>query len=132
MRECSRSRAGSATRTTSATSSRCFAQHRRQLAPGGGASPRPRRARRRGRAGGPEPGASGPTRAAEAREVFAVIAGLRDVFRDALVAVDVVGLTYAEAAELLGTKEATITSRVFRGRAQVARGMESGPEGVRK
>ena len=46
-------------------------------------------------------------------------------------AVDVVGLTYAEAAELVGTKEATITSRVFRARAQVARGMESGREGVR-
>ena len=76
--------------------------------------------------------ATRPDHAAEAREVFAVIAGLRDAFRDAVVAVDVVGLTYAEAAELLGTKEATITSRVFRGRAQVARGMESGPEGVRK
>ena len=54
-----------------------------------------------------------------------MIAGLSDVFRDALVAVDVVGLSYREAAELLGAKEATITSRVFRGRAQVALGMES-------
>ena len=36
----------------------------------------------------------------------------------------------AEAAELLGTKEATITSRLFRARAQVARGMESTPQGV--
>jgi RNA polymerase sigma-70 factor (ECF subfamily) len=69
--------------------------------------------------------ASRPEQAAEAREVFAVIAGLSDVFRDALVAVDVVGLSYREAAELLGVKEATITSRVFRARAQVALGMES-------
>jgi RNA polymerase sigma-70 factor, ECF subfamily len=74
--------------------------------------------------------ASRPERVVEAREVFALIAGLSEPFRDALVAVDVVGLTYAEAAALLGTKEATITSRLFRARAQVARGMESDPKGV--
>ena len=74
--------------------------------------------------------ASRPDEAAEAREVFALIAGLPDVFRDALVAVDVAGLSYAEAAELLDTKEATITSRVFRARAQVALGMESPPAAV--
>ncbi len=62
--------------------------------------------------------------------MFAVIADLPESFRDALVAVDVVGLSYGEAAELLGTKEATITSRLFRARAQVARGMESTPDGV--
>jgi RNA polymerase sigma-70 factor, ECF subfamily len=71
-----------------------------------------------------------PEQAVEAREVFAVIAGLPEQFRDALVAVDVAGLSYAEAAELLGTKEATITSRLFRARAQVARGMEPAPQGV--
>jgi RNA polymerase sigma-70 factor, ECF subfamily len=76
--------------------------------------------------------ASRPEQAAEAREVFAVIAKLSDSFRDALVAVDVAGLSYAEAAELLGTKEATITSRLFRARAQVARRMESPPEGVQR
>jgi RNA polymerase sigma-70 factor, ECF subfamily len=74
--------------------------------------------------------ASRPEQAVEAREVFAVIAGLPEQFRDALVAVDVAGLSYGEAAELLGTKEATITSRLFRARAQVARGMESAPPGV--
>ena len=74
--------------------------------------------------------ATRPERAVEAREVFAVIAGLAEPFRDALVAVDVAGLSYAEAAELLGTKEATITSRLFRARAQVARGMETTPHGV--
>jgi len=74
--------------------------------------------------------ATRPDRAVEAREVFGVIASLSEPFRDALVAVDVAGLSYGEAAELLGTKEATITSRLFRARAQVARGMESAPEGV--
>ena len=64
--------------------------------------------------------------------MFAAIAGLSEKFRDALVAVDVAGLSHAEAAELLGTKEATITSRVFRARAQVARGMESPPEAVER
>lgn len=74
--------------------------------------------------------ASRPDRAAETREVFAVIAALKDVYRDALVAVDVVGLSYAEAAAVLGTKEATITSRVYRARQQVAHGMESPAAGV--
>ena len=76
--------------------------------------------------------ATRPEQAAETREVFSAIAGLSEVFRDALVAVDVAGLSYAEAAELLGTKEATITSRLFRARAQVARGMESAAEGVHR
>jgi DNA-directed RNA polymerase specialized sigma24 family protein len=62
--------------------------------------------------------------------VFRVIAALPEPFRDALVAVDVAGLSYGEAGELLGAKEATITSRLFRARAQVARGMESTPQGV--
>jgi RNA polymerase sigma-70 factor (ECF subfamily) len=71
-----------------------------------------------------------PQEAVERREVFTLIAGLDEPFRDALVAVDVVGLSYAEAAKVLGTKEATITSRVFRARARVAAGMESPSEGV--
>ena len=71
-----------------------------------------------------------PDAAVEAREVFAHIAALPEPFRDAIVAVDVVGLSYAEAAKLLKTKEATITSRLHRARAQVARGMEPDRQGV--
>jgi RNA polymerase sigma-70 factor, ECF subfamily len=71
-----------------------------------------------------------PDAAVAAREVFTHIAALPDVFRDALIAVDVVGLSYGEAARALGTKEATITSRLHRARAQVARGMEPHREGV--
>jgi RNA polymerase sigma-70 factor, ECF subfamily len=74
--------------------------------------------------------ATSPERAIEAREVFAVIADLSEPFRDALVAIDIAGLSYAEAAKHLGTKERTITSRVYRARAQVARGMKSSAEGV--
>ena len=71
-----------------------------------------------------------PDAAFEVRQVFAHIAALPDGFRDALVAVDVMGLSYAEAGKLLGVKEATITSRVYRARLQVARGMESATPGV--
>src|SRR5215207_9000166 len=73
---------------------------------------------------------SRPDRVVETREVFRWIAELSEPFRDALGAVDVAGLSYREAADLLGTKEATITSRLFRARAQVARRMESPPAGV--
>jgi RNA polymerase sigma-70 factor (ECF subfamily) len=66
-----------------------------------------------------------PEEMAQTREVFSMIAGLKDVYRDALVAVDVVGLSYREAADLLGTKEATIASRVFRARVQVADGIDA-------
>lgn len=76
--------------------------------------------------------ATRPEAAIEAREVFSVIAALPDIFRDALVAVDVAGLSYSEAAELLDTKEATITSRLYRARAQVAVGMESPPPASRE
>jgi RNA polymerase sigma-70 factor, ECF subfamily len=61
-----------------------------------------------------------PPAALETRDVFAVIAGLPPDFRDALVAVDVAGLSYREAGKLLGAKEATITSRLHRARRQVA------------
>ena len=74
--------------------------------------------------------ASRPEAAVEAGEVFALISELPEDFRDALIAVDVAGLSYAEAARALGTKEATITSRLYRARARVARGMDPGREGV--
>jgi RNA polymerase sigma-70 factor (ECF subfamily) len=80
----------------------------------------------------PDPSsASRPERAAETREVFAAIAGLSGMHRDALVAVDVAGLSYAEAGALLDTNETTIASRVFRARAQVVRRMDSPPDVVK-
>ena len=62
--------------------------------------------------------------AAELHEVWTVIATLPDDLRDALVAVDVCGLSYAEAGHLLDAKEATIATRVFRGRDRVARRLQ--------
>jgi RNA polymerase sigma-70 factor (ECF subfamily) len=71
-----------------------------------------------------------PEEALEAREVFDVIAGLPERYRLALVAVDIAGLSYREAAAVLETKEATIATRVFRARQQVALRLagESKPE----
>jgi RNA polymerase sigma-70 factor (ECF subfamily) len=57
----------------------------------------------------------------ESREVYAVIAELPPDFRDALVAVDVLGLSYGEAARALRVREATITTRLHRARVRVAR-----------
>src|SRR5262245_41485976 len=62
-----------------------------------------------------------PADAAERRLVHAAIAELPQEFRDALVAVDVAGLSYPEAARALGVPEGTLTSRLFRARDRVAR-----------
>src|SRR5687767_7735574 len=62
-----------------------------------------------------------PAQAAENRQVYAAIHTLPDEFRDALVAVDVAGLSYDEAARLLRVPEGTLTSRLFRARDRVAR-----------
>jgi RNA polymerase sigma-70 factor (ECF subfamily) len=61
-----------------------------------------------------------PEAAIEARALFAVIAGLPAPFREALVAVDIVGLSYREAGDALGVRESTITTRLHRARARVA------------
>lgn len=61
-----------------------------------------------------------PEQALEVQEVFETIAGLPEDFRLTLVAVDVLGLSYREAGRALGVREATITTRLFRARKQVA------------
>jgi RNA polymerase sigma-70 factor, ECF subfamily len=61
-----------------------------------------------------------PQLSLEAREVLAAVARLPEEFRDAIAAVDVGGLSYAEAAKALGVAEGTIMSRLSRGRARVA------------
>jgi RNA polymerase sigma-70 factor (ECF subfamily) len=62
-----------------------------------------------------------PETALEQQELLATIAALPDEFRQALIAVDVVGLSYREAGRLLGVREATITTRLYRARRLIAR-----------
>ena len=73
---------------------------------------------------GPEPAGEHPSwdpvAAVEARELFAAIARLPAPFREALVAVDVAGLSYGEAGAALGVGESTITTRLHRARGRVA------------
>ena len=66
------------------------------------------------------PAGRGPQAIVEARAVFAAIAALPDDQRDVVAAVDVAGLSYAEAAETLGVPTGTIMSRLHRGRSRVA------------
>jgi RNA polymerase sigma-70 factor (ECF subfamily) len=68
-----------------------------------------------------------PEQAFEVKEVYATIAQLPDSFRLALVAVDVLGLSYREAARALQVREATLTTRLFRARKQVAERLDPGP-----
>lgn len=65
-----------------------------------------------------------PARATELHEVFTAIAELPDEFRDAIVAVDVAGLSYAEAARVLNVPEGTVTSRLSRARDRLAERLE--------
>jgi len=65
-----------------------------------------------------------PERAIEVSELYATIAELPEDFRLALVAVDVLGLSYREAGRALRVREATVTTRLFRARREVARRLE--------
>jgi RNA polymerase sigma-70 factor (ECF subfamily) len=65
-----------------------------------------------------------PESSIDTNELYSVISSLPDDFRDALVAIDVVGLSYREAARTLGVREATITTRLHRARQRVARSLE--------
>jgi RNA polymerase sigma-70 factor (ECF subfamily) len=56
----------------------------------------------------------------ESSELYAAISALPGDFRDALVAVDIVGLSYGEAARALRVREATVTTRLHRARQRVA------------
>jgi RNA polymerase sigma-70 factor, ECF subfamily len=66
---------------------------------------------------------SRPEEAADARLVYTAIAELRHEYRDVVVAVDVAGLTYREAAKALGLPEGTVMSRLYRARKQVMRSL---------
>jgi RNA polymerase sigma-70 factor (ECF subfamily) len=61
-----------------------------------------------------------PEASVDMADLYAAIAQLPQSFRDAVVAVDVAGLSYREAARRLHVREATLTTRVHRGRRRLA------------
>jgi RNA polymerase sigma-70 factor (ECF subfamily) len=69
-----------------------------------------------------------PEHALEIQELYAAVAQLPEDFRLALVAVDMLGLSYREAARALEAREATITTRLFRARKQVVATLGVGDE----
>jgi len=66
-----------------------------------------------------------PEHALEAQELYAAIAELPEDFRLTLVAVDIVGLSYAEAGRVLDAPEATITTRLHRARRKVVASIDA-------
>jgi RNA polymerase sigma-70 factor (ECF subfamily) len=73
-----------------------------------------------------DPRSRTPLEHLESGELYATIAALPEAFRDALVAVDLIGLSYREAARALRVREATLTTRLHRARQRVARAAEEG------
>ena len=66
---------------------------------------------------------SQPELAAQANVVFGAVSALPTPMREVLVAVDVLGLTYAEAGRALGVRANTIPSRLARARTRVAKSL---------
>lgn len=56
----------------------------------------------------------------DSERLYAEIADLPPDFRDALVAIDLVGLSYREASRALRVREATVTTRLHRARRRLA------------
>jgi RNA polymerase sigma-70 factor (ECF subfamily) len=69
-----------------------------------------------------------PERAIEVGEILGAVAELPEDFRMTLVAIDILGLSYAEAAKALDTREATITTRLYRARQRIARQLADEPD----
>jgi RNA polymerase sigma-70 factor, ECF subfamily len=61
-----------------------------------------------------------PELAARANEIYATLSQLPDPLRDVIVAVDVAGMTYAEAAGALDLPNGTVMSRLHRARGRIA------------
>ena len=67
-----------------------------------------------------------PARALEAAELHAALARLPQDFRNVLVAVDLAGLEYKEAARALGIPVGTVMSRLYRARQRIALQFDDG------
>jgi RNA polymerase sigma-70 factor, ECF subfamily len=71
-----------------------------------------------------DPGADTGATALQLRIAYDAIRELSDPLREAIVAVDIVGLSYRQAARALRVREGTIMSRLHRARERVADGVE--------
>jgi RNA polymerase sigma-70 factor, ECF subfamily len=69
----------------------------------------------------PRAGVPGADATAEAHDVLRAVSELPADFRDVLVAVDLTGLSYAEAARALDIPAGTVMSRLYRARERVAK-----------
>ena len=65
-------------------------------------------------------GTTDPQQALETSAVLDALGELPEHYREAVAAVDVAGLSYAEAAKALGVREGTVMSGLYRGRERVA------------
>jgi RNA polymerase sigma-70 factor (ECF subfamily) len=72
-----------------------------------------------------------PERAIEHREVLDAVHALNSPFRETVVAVDVLGLSYKEAGQALRTPVGTVMSRLARGRERVIAALQPMPEVAR-
>ena len=72
-----------------------------------------------------------PDRAAEGREVLEAVHTIESPFRETVVAVDVLGLSYKEASRALDVPVGTVMSRLARGRGRVVAAISPMPEGAR-
>ena len=70
-----------------------------------------------------EPNSSHAEDGSEGTHVYRAIGALPANFRDAVVAIDVVGLSYRQAARTLRVRRATVTTRLYRGRLLIARAL---------
>jgi RNA polymerase sigma-70 factor, ECF subfamily len=62
-----------------------------------------------------------------AREIMEAVAKVPEPYRDAVIAADILGLSYREAARSLRIREATITTRLHRGGQRLARQLFDDP-----
>ena len=69
----------------------------------------------------PEPD---PLLSVEVHALLEAVSELPPIYRDAIAAVDVLGLSYKDAAKALRTREGTIMSRLFRARVHVGKALE--------
>jgi RNA polymerase sigma-70 factor (ECF subfamily) len=73
-----------------------------------------------------DPGADPGVSIADVQELYAAMHELSPPLRETLIAVDILGLSYKQAAQALRVRQGTIMSRLFRARNNMAERLEQG------